>query len=89
MKTINHAQVFTATVDCDKGGPPFSIGFGGKGNTLNFTGKETVVKEEGQCLYAVQGADVDGGQWVVGWPVFKKKGGVVFDIQNNRLGFNK
>lgn len=87
MKTINHAQVLAATVDCATGGPAFSLSFG-SGKTMRFTGKETVVREENQCLYVVQGMDIKADEWVLGWPLFKKKGGVVFDIKQTRVGLN-
>ena len=76
-------------IDCDSPGPDIEIHIGGKMYTL--TKEQYIIKDAGQCLFAMTGLDVPppaGPLYILG-DVFMRAHYVKFDVGNKRLGFAK
>ena len=76
-------------IDCNSSAPDIDIKIGGKVYTL--TKEQYIIKDAGQCLFAMTGLDVPapaGPLYILG-DVFMRAHYVKFDVGNKRLGFAK
>jgi len=76
-------------INCTSPGPDIDITIGGKVYTL--TKEQYIIKDAGQCLFAMTGLDVPapaGPLYILG-DTFMRAHYVKFDVGNKRLGFAK
>lgn len=74
-------------IECDTPGPDLEFYIGGR--ILTLTKQQYIIRDNGECLLAMMGVDVDpptGPMWILG-DTFMRTYYVKFDVDQMRLGF--